>query len=85
MASKLGDIMFPNGKYQKDGEEKTSWLRCGVLLQTDNGMRIKLDALPVNMQEGWFSVFEDRDKPAAAPKQEGFRKPAEPEGDDTPF
>ena len=62
MANKLGDIMFPNGTYLKEGVEKTRWLKCGVVLQTDKGMRIKLDALPVNLQEGWFSIFEDNEQ-----------------------
>jgi hypothetical protein len=86
MAKKLGELMVPNGKYIKDGEEKTSWLKCGVLLQTDNGMRIKLDCIPVNLGEGWISVFEPREQ---APQQQGFRdnKPAAPAqaDSDVPF
>ena len=31
-SKKLGDLMVPNGKYIKDGEEKTSWLKCGVIM-----------------------------------------------------
>jgi hypothetical protein len=76
MASVIGKIVFPNGTYQKDGEEKTSWLRCGVLLQTDKGMRIKIDCLPVNMQEGWFQVFEEDDKPNQASSQATAKQPA---------
>jgi hypothetical protein len=83
MASRLGDVMFPNGKYMKDGQEKTSWLKCGTLLQTEKGMRLKLDALPVNMDEGWFVIFEPREDNRQAqsgsqqPKQEGFRGTAD--------
>jgi hypothetical protein len=81
VATVLGKLMCPNGKYIKDGEEKTSWLRCGILLQTDNGMRVKLESLPLHAPEGglWLSVFED-DKP----KADGFRK-APAAADDTPF
>ena len=92
MAKKLGDVMCPIGKYIRDGEEKTQWLKCGVLLETDNGMRLKLDAMPVNPGEGWFSIFEPREQ---APQQQGFRdrKPAAPaaqvapsnDDDDIPF
>ena len=78
MATKVGDIMFPNGHYEKDGEEKTAWLKCGVLLNTEKGYRIKLDALPVNMQEGWFSVFEDN-------KDAGYKKPAAASGEQGAF
>jgi hypothetical protein len=79
MARKVGDIMAPIGKYLKDGEEKTSWLKCGALLETDKGFRIKMDALPVVIGEGWFQVFEPRDdkqsqsRPSAPQqKQEGI-------------
>lgn len=53
--------MAPTGKYLKDGIEKTSWSRCGVLLETDKGFRIKLDTIPIGGEgQGiWFSVFED--------------------------
>ena len=82
MAKKIGDVMFPGGKYIKDGEEKTQWMKCGVLLQTDNGMRLKLDMLPINMGEGWFSVFED--KPAQAPAKPAMINPVVGT-DDLPF
>ena len=61
MAQIIGKICAPTGKYLKDGEEKTSWARCGVLMKTDNGFRIKLDTIPVGGGEQgiWFSVFED--------------------------
>ena len=61
MAKIIGKIMSPTGKYIKDGEEKTSWSRCGVLMQTPNGFRIKLDVIPIG-GDGWFTVFEDDDK-----------------------
>lgn len=88
MATVIGDIMAPIGKYIKDGEEKTRWLKCGILLQTDNGQRIKLEALPVGVEAGglWLSVFEPRDntnqtaKPAQNRSQE--QAPAQP---DVPF
>jgi hypothetical protein len=85
VANVVGDIMFPNEKYHKDGEEKTAWLKCGVLLQSDKGFRIKLNALPINMQEGWFSVFEPRDKPNENSSQGGgFRNEAQGKKDSDP-
>ena len=61
MATVIGRVCAPTGKYIKEGEEKTSWARCGVLLQTEKGFRIKLDTIPVGGEgQGiWFSVFED--------------------------
>jgi len=60
VAKVIGDICAPTGKYLKEGEEKTSWAKCGVLMQTDKGYRIKLDTVPVGGEgQGiWFSVFE---------------------------
>jgi hypothetical protein len=80
MAKKIGNLCAPNGTYIKDGEERTSWIRCGVLLETDKGFRVKLDTIPVG-GEGhgiWFSVFEDDQghgqgsapKPAQKPSQD---------------
>ena len=66
MARVTGDVCFPAGKYVKDGEEKTRWMKVGVEIETDKGRRIKLDAIPVvNSDNGlWLSVFEkdDHDK-----------------------
>ncbi len=62
MAEIIGRICAPTGKYLKDGVEKTSWTRCGILMKTDKGFRIKLDTIPVGGGEGqgiWFSVFEE--------------------------
>ena len=81
MANVIGDIMFPNGKFIKEGEEKTRWMKCGVLMETEKGMRIKLDCMPVGIEPGagWFSVFEKRDEP---PKQQPLATEVKPDGDD---
>jgi hypothetical protein len=65
MAQVVGKLMAPGGKYIKNGEEKTSWIRCGVLLQTDNGFRVKIESIPLGIEPGglWLSVFEDQEKP----------------------
>lgn len=89
MARVIGDLVAPNGKYIKDGEEKTRWLKCGIVLETDNGMRIKLEAVPVGTGEGgiWFSVFEKDHDSTSAPKRAekpAQAAPAEPD-DELPF
>lgn len=73
MANVIGDICAPLGKYIKDGEEKTRWGRCGVLLHTEKGYRIKLDMVPTTVgdQGLWLNVFEKDDGP---PRQQ---KPAQ--------
>ena len=58
-----------NGKYMKDGQEKTRYLTVGKLLQRDDGsVCLKLDALPVGGDfTGWVS-FYDLDEPKQAPE-----------------
>ena len=65
------------GRKYKDaqGQEKTSWLRIGVLLMKDDGkMSLKLEAYPLPNEKGeiWISFMEPRDRrtapdPAPAP------------------
>lgn len=69
MASVIGIVKAPNGTYQKDGETKTRWLNCGLLLEREDGSwALKLDALPVNPpkknpddQGLWFNVYPPED------------------------
>ena len=62
-------LVVPNGTYQKDGEEKTSWLNIGHILSDGQKTKIKFDCLPVGEFDGWVQVFdvEERQAPAAAP------------------
>lgn len=49
------------GTYKaKDGTDKTKWLKVGAVFQTKNGLRLKLDALPVGF-DGWLMLSEPRD------------------------
>lgn len=76
MAEFIGDIMYPNGVYIKEGEEKTSWLKCGAVFRSDSGqLSLKMEAVPTVWESGqWFRVFDKReqDKPSGG----GYRKPA---------
>lgn len=80
MARMIGHLAAPVGKYIKDGEEKTKWQRCGVVLETDKGMRIKLECLPLVQGDSgiWFSVFEpdEQQQAAPAPQQAPQQAPA---------
>jgi len=76
---KLGSIMAGTGKYTaKDGQEKTSWTKCGSLFEKEPGKyTIKWDATPAgNQWEGWCPVFEDKPRQGSAPSK------AEPFDDD---
>mgnify|MGYP000063345611 CR=1 FL=1 len=87
MAKVLGKLCAPTGKYIKDGEEKTSWTRCGVLMQTDKGYRVKLDTIPVGGEgQGiWFSVFEDNDRQSQGSAQKSSPAPSGDDQEDIPF
>jgi hypothetical protein len=61
-------LVVPNGTYQKDGQEKTSWLNIGHILSDGQKTKIKLDSMPVGEFDGWVQVFDvdDENRPAAA-------------------
>lgn len=44
---KVADVAAIVGKYQKDGQEKSKYMTCGVILENENGHKcIKLTCLP---------------------------------------
>ena len=49
----------------KDGEEKTRYHKMGVVMQTKNGLAIKIESLPISW-DGWAYLNEPR------PKSEGY-------------
>ena len=90
MATKLGNLIANGGTYHTaDGQEKVRWIRCGVALETDKGLRIKVESIPIGF-DGWLSVMPDDKeyKPAAQAPEQGFRKDPAPKADeqsDIPF
>lgn len=65
----------------KDG--KARWHKCGAVFESDKGLSLKIDSLPVGF-DGWLSLRAPRPKdepakPAAKPARDGF------ENDDVPF
>ena len=48
-----------NGTYNnKEGEEKTSWITVGALMDKDGKPVIKFDSIPVgNTWDGWIQAF----------------------------
>lgn len=60
------EVITKNGTYKDKvtGEDKQSWLKVGVLMDTRNGGEaIKIDYLPPNW-DGWLSLREPRAKDA---------------------
>ena len=80
--AKIYDVLKATGTYTgQDGEEKTRWLKCGMVVKTKNDkVALKLEALPLlDMADGmWFSLqvptpYQPKDKP----QQQGFREKAQ--------
>ena len=75
MATVIGDICFPMGKFtDRGGNEKTRWGKAGVLMRRDDGSFCgKIDMIPVGAQDDlWFSVFEKKN-----PTHGSSEKPAQ--------
>ena len=84
--SKVYDVLKAMGTYTgQDGEERTAWLKCGMVVRTKNDkMALKLEALPlVDMSDGmWFSLQEPKPYQPKEPAQGGFRDKPTPPADD---
>jgi hypothetical protein len=86
--AKLYDVLKAVDTYTgHDGEEKTEWLKCGVVFRNEKSgkLSLKLRALPlVDMADGmWFSLQEPKPyqpKEQPAQQQQGFREPAKDDG-----
>lgn len=78
MAQKKYDVVAVTGQYtDKNGQEKNRYMNCGVVLSTDKGFRLKLEALPVE-SNGWFMLMEPRQQDG----NQGGESPAPSGGDD---
>lgn len=63
------EIITKNGTYKDKttGEDKQSWLKVGVLVDTKNGgQAIKIDYLPPQF-DGWFQLREPKQAASTAP------------------
>jgi len=84
MSKKKYDVVAVTGKYtDRDGNEKNRYMNCGVVIQTEKGFSLKLEAVPIG-SDGWFMLFEPKPKENA---NQAAPAPAEkPEfDDDIPF
>jgi len=46
------EVTVTGGKYMKDGVEKTKYYRIGSIIDTKNGLMLKLDNMPI-IEGGW--------------------------------
>ena len=57
------EVVANGGTYtNRNGEEKKRWIKCGVVMETDKGMSIKMENIPVGW-DGWAILSEPREKP----------------------
>ena len=78
----IKDIVAKAGTYtNKEGQEKTRYVKAGVLMETAKGQMVKLEALPVNF-DGWL-YFNDLQKKEAG--QAPFKGGSDLADDSVPF
>lgn len=54
------EVIASSGTYtNKAGEEKKRWVKMGVVMDTKNGMSIKLESVPVGW-DGWAMLTEPK-------------------------
>lgn len=77
------EVAASTGTYtDKNGQEKRRWTKCGVVMETDKGLSLKLEVIPVE-SNGWFSLFEPKER-SEQPVELSNKTLAEVE-DDIPF
>ena len=67
----------------KDGEEKKRWVKCGVIVEKENGkLALKLEAVPIG-GDGWFNLQPP--KPKDEHKSDKEKSVVDDQSDDIPF
>ncbi|MCG7985043.1 MAG: hypothetical protein JAY90_20115 [Candidatus Thiodiazotropha lotti] len=84
------ELMVANGTYQKEGQQKTSWLKIGRIMSKQNGgFAMKIDCTPTSVidrdgnqvaWDGWVQMFEPQPRENSG-QQQAAPQPA-PAGDD---
>ena len=63
MATKKYDVVAVTGTYKdRDGNEKKRYLNVGVVFESDKGLSMKLECVPVGEWNGWLSLYEPKQK-----------------------
>ena len=61
------EVIATTGTYtNKSGEEKKRWQKIGVVMQTTNGLALKMESVPVNW-DGWATLAEPKQRDNDAP------------------
>jgi len=62
MASLKYELKAKSGTYKnQQGEEKPNWVKMGVCFESDKGLSLKIDNIPVGW-DGWVSMFPPKAK-----------------------
>lgn len=65
------EVTAVTGKYtDKQGNEKNRYTKVGVVLETKNGLMLKVESIPVGW-DGWAYLNEPREQKAGEPKDSG--------------
>jgi hypothetical protein len=81
MSKTVYEVKVKTGTYQKDGQEKGRYEKIGSVIETRNGLMLKIDAIPVidNGWSGWCYLNTPR------PKDHGYKGLPQDEDDSVPF
>lgn len=78
-------VIAKGGEYQKDGQTKTRYIDCGVVMDGRHGLVMKLDVIPA-VFDGWFYFSEPRQKTDGSGNQaQAGRVATEMPDEDIPF
>jgi hypothetical protein len=78
MAKIVYDAVATIGKYtDKNGNEKKRYVNVGKVFESENGLSLKLDAIPVGQEwTGWISFFVPKEREQQGQDQAQSRAPA---------
>ena len=84
MASVKYELKAKSGTYKnQQGEEKPNWVKMGVCFESDKGLSLKIDNIPVGW-DGWVSMFPPKPRETISPKDDPFAELINAK-DDIPF
>lgn len=80
--SRKFEVTAVTGKYQdNNGNEKSRYLTIGAVIETRNGLMLKLEAVPVGW-DGWAYLNPPKAKESGQQTQQRAPSRSAPQGDD---
>ena len=77
--TKMYDVIYARSYENRDGHEKTDWMRCGRAFQTDKGFDILLYVVPVGSTHGEVRLQMRESDGKFQPRTQQQESPREPE------